>query len=208
MEVVSAFEEGAWSRAVEVLGAGGVVALPTDTVYGVAASVASPSAVVRLFALKARDTAKPVAVLVADAEQATLVAEVPPSAHALAARFWPGALTMVLPRRADFTVDLGGSGATVGVRAPAHTDVIGLCRRLGPLATTSANRSGQPTPTDGVGVGLALAGTGVDLVLDAGPAPGGVASTVVRVEPDGLTVLRAGPIDLGELHAAAAFDAP
>ena len=72
--------------------------------------------------------------------------------HALAARFWPGALTLVLPRRADFAVDLGGSGATVGVRSPAHLEVIELCRRLGPLATTSANRSGRPTPPDGVGV--------------------------------------------------------
>jgi L-threonylcarbamoyladenylate synthase len=208
MELVSAFEEGAWGRAAEVLAAGGVVALPTDTIYGVAASVTCPAAVVRLFALKARDTAKPVAVLVADAEQAAVVADVPPAALALAARFWPGALTLVLPRRADFTVDLGGSGATVGVRSPAHEELIELCRRLGPLATTSANRSGRPTPVDGMGVSLELAGTGVDLVLDGGRSPREIASTVVRVDEDGLTVLRAGPIALGDLHAAVASDAP
>src|SRR5690349_17248190 len=101
MEVVSAFDEGSWVRAGETLAAGGVVALPTDTIYGVAASVGAPQAVVRLFALKARDAAKPVALLVADAAQAATVAEVPPAAAALAEAFWPGALTLVLRRRDD-----------------------------------------------------------------------------------------------------------
>ncbi len=208
MEVVSAFDEGAWSRAGDVLAAGGVVALPTDTIYGVAASVSSPSAVVRLFALKERDSAKPVAVLVADAAQAAEVADVSRSARVLAERFWPGALTLVLPRRADFEVDLGGSGATVGVRSPAHPELVELCRRLGPLATTSANRSGRPTPSDGAGVSVELGGTDIELVLDGGPAPGELASTVVRVDDDGLTVLRAGPIELGALQAAIAADSP
>ncbi len=202
MEVVDARDPGAWRRAEEALASGAVVALPTDTVYGVAAAISHPDAVVRLFALKDRDAAKPVAVLVADSVQAAEIAEMSEGTRAVASRFWPGALTLVLPRADGFDIDLGGAGHTVGVRAPAHDELIGLCRRLGPLATTSANRSGHPTPADGAGVANELAGTDVALVLDDGPAPGGTPSTVVRVDGSELHVLRDGPITLGELHAA------
>jgi L-threonylcarbamoyladenylate synthase len=202
MEVVDAGDPDAWRRAEESLASGAVVALPTDTVYGVAAAISHPDAVVRLFALKDRDTVKPVAVLVADSAQAAEIAEMSEAARVVAERFWPGALTLVLPRADGFDIDLGGAGHTVGVRSPAHDDVIGLCRRLGPLATTSANRSGHPTPDDATGVANELAGTEVAIVVDGGPAPGGTASTVVRVEGSELHVLRDGPITLGELHAA------
>jgi L-threonylcarbamoyladenylate synthase len=201
MEVVHARDPGAWRRAEVALIAGEVVAMPTDTVYGVAAAISHPEAVVRLFALKDRDAAKPVAVLVADAAQAAEVAEMSDATRAISERFWPGALTLVLPRAEGFDVDLGGAGHTVGVRAPAHDELIRLCRRIGPLATTSANRSGHPTPADGAGVANELAGTDVVVVVDAGPAPGGTASTVLRVEGSEIHLLREGPITLGELHA-------
>jgi L-threonylcarbamoyladenylate synthase len=202
MEVVDARDPAAWRRAEEALASGGVVALPTDTIYGVAAATSHPEAVVRLFALKDRDAAKPVAVLVADSAQAADVAEMSAATHAIADRYWPGALTLVLPRAEGFDIDLGGAGQTVGVRAPAHDELIQLCRRLGPLATTSANRSGHPTPGDAAGVANELAGTEVAVVVDDGPAPGGTASTVVRIDGSEIRVLREGPITLGELHAA------
>jgi len=202
MELLHDDDEG-WATAATLLEAGRVVAVPTDTVYGVAAAIRHPGAVARLFPLKARDLGKPVAVLVASIEQATELVDVSPLAHRLGDRCWPGALTLVLPRRTDFDVDLGGAGDTVGVRCPAHPGIVGLCARLGPLATTSANRSGRPTPPDAAGVSLELAGTEVAAVLDGGEL-GGLASTVVRVERDGFTVLREGPVSPAELAAVAA----
>ena len=132
-------DEAGWARAAELLTFGRIVALPTDTVYGVAAPVSSPGVVARLFPLKDRDASKPVAVLVDGVEQAAALVEVTPIARTLAERFWPGALTMVLPRSPTFDVDLGGAGETVGVRCPAHDRLRALCTQLGPLATTSAS---------------------------------------------------------------------
>lgn len=196
-------DDAGWERAIDLMGAGGLVALPTDTVYGVAAPVAHPGVVARLFPLKQRDASKPVAVLVADLEQAATMVEVSPLMAALTEQFWPGALTIVAPRLAKFHVDLGGAGQTVGIRCPNHARVVDACRRLGPLATTSANRSGRPTPEDGVGVAGELAGTEVAGVIDAGTLSG-TASTVARIGADGLTVLRVGPIGEQILAAAVA----
>ncbi len=202
MEVLADDDRG-WARARELWASGALVAVPTDTVYGVGAPVSMPGVVARLFPLKDRDQSKPVAVLVADVEQAETMVEMSPIARALAEAFWPGALTIVVARRPDFDVDLGGAGETVGVRCPAHPRIVEACREIGPLATTSANRSGHPTPPDGAGVADALAGTEVAAVLDAGVLEGS-ASTVVRVGSDGLTVLRVGPIAEGILAAAVA----
>ncbi|HKY14701.1 MAG TPA: L-threonylcarbamoyladenylate synthase [Microthrixaceae bacterium] len=204
MNVVHSSDPDAWRRAAELLETGSVVAVPTDTIYGVAAAVSHPRAVVRLFALKARDASKPVAVLVSGAAQAGDIAQLSPAAVRLAERFWPGALTLVLPRAEHFTVDLGGAGHTVGVRAPAHDRLIELCDAIGPLATTSANRSGHPTPPDGASVAHELGGTEVALVIDDGSAPGELPSTVVRVDGNELTVLREGPVGTADLQAAVA----
>ena len=182
---------------------GGVVALPTDTVYGVAASIDHPSSVVRLFALKDRDESKPVAVLVSGVAQLATLATTSPLSELLTARFWPGPLTIVLPRNESFGLDLGGAGDTVGVRSPAHTQLLALCERVGPIATTSANRSGAPTPSAGAEVAVALEGTGVDLILDGGDTGGNLASTVVRVDGGECEVLRSGPISDSSLRAAA-----
>src|SRR5205085_5791936 len=133
--------------AVAALLRGEVVVVPTDTVYGVAVAASVAGATARLFEVKARPTDVALPVLVADEEQARTIAEVPPRAAELMAAHWPGGLTIVLPRRAEFDVDLGGTDpSTVGVRVPDPDVPRELARRVGPLVTPSANRHGQPTP--------------------------------------------------------------
>ena len=186
--------------AAAVLRAGGVVLLPTDTVYGLAVSTKVPGATARLFELKGRHRDVPIAVLVADPDQAwrLAAAPLPESALRLAARWWPGALTLVVARDAAWTVDLGGDPATVGLRCPDQELVRSLCRAVGPLATTSANRHGEATPATVAGV-CAQVGP-VDLVIDGGPLSGG-ASTVVDCTVDPVRVLREGVIPAAEIAA-------
>lgn len=192
-------EPGGLSAACEVLRGGGVVAFPTDTVYGVGASLADQAAVDRLFDIKGREHTQAIAVLVSGVDQATELADLGPDGRRLALRFWPGALTLVVARRPALTADLGGDNSTIGLRCPDHEMVREMCRRVGPLATTSANRSGEPTPVDGAGVRDVL-GHVVDLVLD-GVTTRADASTVVSLV-DGFDVLRDGPIDAAMLRAA------
>jgi len=202
MELLRDDEDG-WRAAADLLAEGRIVGIPTDTIYGVAAPVAAPGVVARLFPLKDRELGKPLAVLVADLNQARQLVEVSPLAEALAARWWPGALTIVMPRTERFDVYLGGAGDTVGVRCPAHHRVVELCRRLGPLATTSANRSGRPTPGAAADVASALEGTEVAAVLDGGDLVA-AASTVVRVDGDEIEVLREGAVSARELAGVVA----
>ena len=190
----------ALDAAVAALRAGGVVLLPTDTVYGLAVATEVPDAIARLFELKGRHRDIPIAVLVADAEQAWRLSAVPlpESAGRLAARWWPGALTLVVPRRAGWDVDLGGDPATVGVRCPDHDLVRAVCREVGPLATTSANRHGQATPPTAA---EALDQVGpVDLVIDGGRLAG-AASTVVDCTVEPVRVVREGVIPAAEIAA-------
>ncbi len=193
----------ALDRAAEVLLAGGTVVLPTDTVYGVAALPGVAGATDRLFALKDRPDRQPLAVLVADvaqAEQLADVASLTPGVRAWMARFWPGGLTLVLPRASvAAAMDLGGSAATIGLRCPDHEFVRELARRVGPVATTSANRHGDPTPPTAGDAAAALTGA-VDLVIDGGPA-GRVASTVVDATSTAWRVLRAGAVTEAELRS-------
>lgn len=166
-------------EAVGVLSAGGVVILPTDTVYGLAAHLARPGGIDRLFAAKDRDRSKAIAVLAVDTAQATELLDrsvlQPPAARVmddLMADAWPGALTLVGPRRPEWrSTDLGGDATTIGVRVPDSELVRAIASRTGPLATTSGNRSGEPTPTDAAAATAGLAGP-VDLVIDAGPCTG------------------------------------
>jgi len=180
-------------RIVDVLLGGGVVLLPTDTVYGLAVATSVPGSVERLFALKGRGRDVAIAVLVADAAQAWSIAArpVPPAAVSLAAQWWPGALTIVVPRDQAWTVDLGGEPSTVGIRCPDHVLVRALCRAAGPLATTSANRHGQPTPSTAGAAADALGP--VDLVIEGGVLAG-VASTVVDCTVVPVRVLRQGAV--------------
>ncbi|HZD66330.1 MAG TPA: L-threonylcarbamoyladenylate synthase [Acidimicrobiales bacterium] len=181
--------------------AGEVVGLPTDTVYGLAVDPFRTGAADRLFALKARPRSVALPVLVADLDQAlALTTAVPGLALAMMRRWWPGPLTLVLPRRSDLTVDLGTDEATVGIRCPAHPVPRSLAAEVGPLATTSANRHGEPTLTKAAEVAETF-GESVAVVLDAGPcdAP---ASTVVDCTGVELRLLRAGPLSWEELLAA------
>ena len=188
--------------AVAALAAGQPVLLPTDTVYGLAVDPARPGATDRLFALKARPTDVPLPVLAADAEQAfSLAGEVPEAAARLAARCWPGGLTIVVPRRAGLGFDLGGpDDRTIGLRVPDHDVPRRLASQVGPLATTSANRHGQPTPATVAEVVAQLHGE-VAVVVDGGPCAG-LASTVVVCDGDLVRVVREGRVGRDVLEAA------
>ncbi len=183
---------------VAALRAGEAVVLPTDTVYGVAALPAVEGATARLRALKERGADTPFAVLVADEAQAAAVAELPPAAARLARAHWPGPLTLVL-RRADAATgwDLGGDPTTIGVRCPDHPLVRAVAREAGPIATTSANRHGRPTPPTAPEAAAALLGD-VALTVDGGALPG-TASTVVDLAGSTPRILREGPLDSSAL---------
>ena len=178
--------------AVAALQAGEAVVVPTDTVYGVAALPSVAGATQRLFALKQRGDDHPLAVLVADRAQALRLVE-PPTDDVLAlmARAWPGPLTVVLRRGpAARALELGGDDATIGLRCPAHDLLLELVRKVGPLATTSANRHGEPTPPTAAAAAAALSGP-VAVVLDGGRCAG-EPSTVVDCTVGPWRVLRVG----------------
>lgn len=177
-----------------------VVGLPTDTVYGLAADPFRAGATDHLFAVKGRPRSVQVPVLVADVGQAlSLAAGATGQARALMERWWPGALTLVLPRRPGLVADLGHDRSTVGVRCPDHPVPRALAARLGPLATTSANRHGQPPLTTAAAVDEEL-GSQVALVLDAGPCTG-TPSTVVDCTGAEPRCLRHGRIPWAEVSA-------
>lgn len=190
------------AAAVEALRGGDIVGVPTDTVYGLAADPFRTGASDRLFRAKGRPRNVELPVLVASVEQALeLAVSVPDSACRLMARYWPGPLTLVLPRRPDLEADLGEDDATVGVRCPDHPVPRALCAAMGPLATTSANRHGEPPVTTAQDLERAL-GAVVELVLDAGPCRGRP-STVLDVTGEFPRLLRSGALEWEELRAAA-----
>ena len=186
--------EPALDAAEEALRAGDAVVLPTDTVYGVAVDPFAHGATDRLFVIKRRPRDVPLAVLVADVAQALRLSDgVTPEVERIMERFWPGAVTLVVRRREGLDVDLGSSVETVGIRCPAHPVPLALAKRIGPLATTSANVHGQPTPPTPAAIAEAL---GDDLlVLDAGPIAG-VPSTVLDVTGPEIKVIREGAVSL------------
>ena len=187
--------------AAEVLRDGGIVALPTDTVYGIAVALDTPGGIERLFAAKSRPPDRAIALLLADVDQAAQVGELSTAATALAGAFWPGGLTLVVPRRADrplprsLTGDALAPGAveSVGLRVPAHHTPRSLAAVVGPLPTTSANRSGEPEARDADEIEAQL-GDSVDLILDGGASTGGLASTVVDVTGEEPRILRHGAV--------------
>lgn len=185
------------------LAAGELVVFPTDTVYGLAAHPDVPGATERIFEAKGRPRTLTLPVLIPDIEQATRVAVFDARGEALAKRFWPGALTIVVPRtELAAGWELGEEEGTVGVRMPAHEDALALLRRTGPLAVTSANRSGEPTPTTCEGVREAL-GDSVTVYL-CGGSTSNTPSTVVDLTGAEPRVLRDGAIRSEEVLAAAA----
>jgi L-threonylcarbamoyladenylate synthase len=192
--VVHVDDPAALTQAITVLEGGGTVVLPTDTVYGLAALPSRPGATRDLFALKDRAADHPMAVLVADLDQALeLVTIADPAVGRWMADLWPGPLTIVLRRSAvAAALDLGGDPATIGVRCPDHQFVRAIAAEVGPIATTSANRSGEPTPATALEAAASLSGP-VDLIIDGGPA-GTVASTVVDAAGSAWTIVREGAI--------------
>jgi L-threonylcarbamoyladenylate synthase len=181
--------------AVEVLRKGCIVALPTDTVYGIAVSLATPGGIERLFHVKRRPPDKAVMLLLDDARQAARAGTITSAAAALMAACWPGGLTVVVPQRPDvrWPASLTGGNPTIGLRVPDHDAPRALARAVGPLPTTSANLSGAPEAPDAAGI-LAQLGEAIDLVLDGGPARGGPASTIVDCTGDEATILRVGAV--------------
>ncbi len=189
------------ARAAEILRAGGVVALPTETVYGLAADAMNPMAVARVFEAKGRPRFNPLIVHVADLSAVTDVAELSPMARSLAAAFWPGPMTLVLPSRGVVADLVSGGLQTVAVRVPAHPLAQSVLQEFGgPIAAPSANLSGQVSPTKAAHVVAGL-GARVDAVLDGGPCTVGVESTILAPGPDGVRLLREGGIAREEVEA-------
>ncbi len=201
----SAFDAAAIREAVAVLGAGGLVAMPTETVYGLAADARRGDAVARIYAAKGRPRFNPLIAHVADLAAAERLALFDPLSRRLAEAFWPGPLTLVLPRRQDSGLsDLATAGLdTVAIRVPAHPAAQALLGAFGgPLAAPSANRSGHVSPTTAAHVDADL-GAVVPLILDAGPSAVGVESTILRVVDGAVHLLRAGGLSRERIEALA-----
>ncbi len=196
MEQLKMEDELSLPRAVACLRAGGLVAFPTDTVYGLAADVRNAAAIERLFSVKGRDFNKAIAVLVGSLDDLPFVfdmsAGLPDALMRLAERFWPGALTLVAGRAANLPAILSPQ-PTLGVRMPNHAWVRQLLRDTGPLATTSANLSGAANPLSAEDVLDQLAER-IDLLVDGGPSSVGLPSTVVDCTGQGVKILRQGAI--------------
>jgi len=193
------------AAAAAALRAGEVVAIPTDTVYGLAVDPSCPGATGALFAVKDRPAALDLPVLVATRAQADGLADagaLPAVAARLADAFWPGALTLVVPRRREVDWALGPHAQTIGLRCPDNDVARRLCEMVGPLATTSANPHGWPPFTDASDVARHFAG-GVAVVVDGGRCAR-PPSTVVAVEGDDLRCLREGAVTFADVVAAGA----
>jgi L-threonylcarbamoyladenylate synthase len=191
-------------RAAAVILAGGLVALPTDTLYGLAADPFNAAAVRRVFLVKGRTLARALPLVAADVAQInSQLGPLSPIALALARRFWPGPLTLLVPASGVLAADVTGGTGRVGVRVPAHAVARGLCRACGSVLTaTSANLSGRPPSNDPDDVARSL-GSALDILLDAGPAPGGPSSTIVDVTGVELQLVRAGAIPWEEVRTCA-----
>jgi L-threonylcarbamoyladenylate synthase len=199
------------AEAAAILNAGGIVAVPTETVYGLAARASDAVAVARIYEAKGRPSFNPLIVHVADTAAAAALVEVSPLAATLMAAFWPGPLTLVLPRSAEAGVaGLVSAGLeTLAVRCPAHPVMQALIAACGPLAAPSANASGKISSTTAAHVATTLAGR-VPMILDGGACAAGVESTIVAVTDAGWRLLRPGavPVEAIALVAGTALGPP
>ena len=197
-QVLPVADPQALTTARDVLRRSGLVAFPTDTVYGLGVLVNDPAGIESLYRVKGRESAKAIPVLLSDLSELPLVAaEISPGLQRLAQHFWPGPLTLVVPRHPALPRELSPY-PTIGVRIPDHPVALALLRLAGPMAVTSANLSGRSSPTTAQEVVDQLDGR-IELVLDGGRTPGGISSTVVDYSGLEPVILRQGPIDLGEL---------
>jgi L-threonylcarbamoyladenylate synthase len=189
-------------KAVDVLRDGGVIAMPTDTLYALTAPASDSEAVRRVFAIKRREVTNPLPLFVADLAMAERVGVFDETSRKLAHRFWPGQLTIVVRKQPGFESEALSGGDTVGLRVPDSEIARAVIGGLGqPVTATSANLSGGPDPVSADEVRRQI-GEQVDLILDAGPAPLGVASTIVDCSGGSLAILRQGAIAREEIEAA------
>jgi L-threonylcarbamoyladenylate synthase len=196
--ILSINDPQAIALATEILTGGGLVAFPTDTVYGLGAMVFNQQAVSRISDVKGRTGEKAIPILIGDRNQVSLVtAGVSAECEKLAKHFWPGPLTIVLPRHASIP-DAVTPLPTVGIRIPAFPATIELLKLTGPLAVSSANLSGRGSSSTARGVHAQLDGK-IALILDGGVTPGGIPSTVVDCSQGRPTILREGPISLEQM---------
>jgi L-threonylcarbamoyladenylate synthase len=188
-------------KAIEIIGRGGLVAFPTDTVYGVGGGAFDERAAERLYQVKGRPGDKPIPVLVGDVDDLALIAsELRPEERKLVERFWPGPLTLVVHRVAGLPSTVTPF-ETVGVRIPDHPVALALLRAAGPMAVTSANRSGATNSMTAGDVRDQL-GDRIELIIDGGRCPGGAPSTVAAIADGEVRILRQGPLDRKALEAA------
>jgi L-threonylcarbamoyladenylate synthase len=202
-EVLPTSDPNVLRYAGDVLRYGGLVAFPTDTVYGVGALAYHREAVMRLYTVKGRSTDKAIAVLVGrEADLAQVASELTPAARRLVEKFWPGSITLVVPKHPNLPEAVSNL-PTVGVRMPNHEFARRLLTLTGPMAVTSANRSGEPNALTAADALAQLEGR-IELVLDGGRVPGGVPSTVVDCTGPIPRVLRDGPVTAADIAAAVA----
>lgn len=196
-----------YAEAVRVLRSGGLVALPTDTVYGIGVALDAPRGIDRLFEAKRRPADRAIMLLLDSAGQAREVGAWPPAAARLAEAFWPGGLTVVVDQLPDagLPAELTGGSPTIGLRVPDHACPRALAASLGPLPVTSANVSGMPPARDAREIAEQL-GDAVDCIVDGGPAHGGPPSTVVDCTVDPVRILRIGAVSEEAIAACLAAD--
>ena len=202
-EVLSAQSHFTIPRALAILRGGGLVAFPTDTVYGLGALAFDAAAIEKIYAAKGRSTEKAIPILFGDAaDLEEVTAQVSEMALRLAGSFWPGPLTLVVPKHPSLP-EAVSTAPTVGVRVPDHPVARALLRAAGPMAVTSANLSGKASPCKVQEVYAQLGGR-IPLILDGGGTPGGVPSTLVNCLGTEPQVLREGPITLAQILAVLA----
>jgi L-threonylcarbamoyladenylate synthase len=198
---IVADDAGGRAAAIEALRGGAIVALPTDTVYGIAVALGTPGGIEALFAAKRRPPDKGIMLVLADAGQAPEIGKWPAAAAVLAKAFWPGGLTLVVAQRPGVVLPPGltGGAPTIGLRVPDHSAPRELAATIGPLPTTSANLSGLPEARDATEI-LAQLGDVIALVLDGGTARGGPPSTIVDCSVERPVLLRVGPIAADQIR--------
>ena len=195
--------EAGLEAAVTATREGGLVVLPTDTVYGLGCDAFDPAAVRELLSVKGRGRDMPPPVLVsARTTMDALAVGVPDAGRQLAEKFWPGPLTLICRQQSSLQWDLGDTRGTVALRMPDHPVALSLLARTGPLAVSSANRTGM-APATTVEEAEEMLGRSVDVYLDGGPVSGGVPSTIVDATAPALRLLRPGALSLEQLHEVA-----
>lgn len=200
-EIISAQNPSAIPHAVDVLNHCGLVAFPTDTVYGLAATAFDDKCIERLYLVKGRHPTKAIALLIGKLDQLDQIAvNISGQARQLAEKFWPGPITLVLNRHPSLPAILAPE-SSIGIRIPNHPDALNLMEVTGPLAVTSANLSGMPPARTAADVLDQLEGR-IHLIIDGGPVPGGIPSTVVDCTTPELKILRPGPLTLAQLQNA------